>query len=361
MGDSNKMEKQEETGETPFSDLPKKVRRRMIRRDVLFALCALLVFLGLSMALDLKGAESDAYSAAAVYTGFYEEERDSMDVLFLGSSNAYCAFSPNELESRTGLSSWNLASSQQSIFTSYYWLREALSRQKPKVVVLDAYYLYFTLGNEGSLHKAFDFMLPTKVKQEAVHRLTLLDPDTYQAVDFSLPLLRYHTRWKEMTAEELFGSKSLPALLQNTSERGYCPRTDEMGDCTYMPLSPDGSVLYTSLETKDGQPYDMMETGRITDLARYYFGEIADLCAKNGIRLILVKTPILWWSEPMLESASALAQENGVPFLDLNEENAIAAMGYDYETDAADHLHANESGAKKITDYLAPVLVQAAQ
>ncbi|MGN1022947.1 MAG: hypothetical protein ACI4OJ_05565, partial [Lachnospiraceae bacterium] len=253
-----------ETGETPFSDLPKKVRRRLLLRDGIFVLLAILVFLGLSMALDLKGAENDAYSAAAVYTGFYEEDKDSMDVLFLGSSNAYCAFSPNELKTKTGLNSWNLASSQQSLFTSYYWLREALSRQKPRAVVLDAYYLYFTMGNEGSIHKAFDFMLPTSVKREAVHRLTLMDPDTYQTVDFVVPLLRYHTRWKEMTTEELFGSKSLPALLQKTSERGYCPRTDVMGECTYTPLAADGSVRYTSLETKDGNPYEMMETGEIT-------------------------------------------------------------------------------------------------
>lgn len=103
----------------------------------------------------------------------------------------------------------------------------------------------------------------------------------------------------------------------------------------------------------------MMQTGQITALSKYYFEKIAALCEENGITLFLVKTPISWWSEPMHDSAQNLAAANNVPFLDLNERSAIEAMDYVYQEDAADHLHANTEGAKKITNYLATILKSA--
>ena len=345
--------------DTPFLLLPAGKKTKLLLRDLVFVLLAALLFAGLSLVLDLKGKENENYSAVATYGGFYGEEKNSMDVLFLGSSNAYCAFSPAELEKRTGLVSWNLASSQQSLFTSYYWLREALWYQKPKAVVLDAYYLYFTLGNEGSVHKAFDFMRPSAVKRQAVSHLVRMKPDTYNKQDLYFPLLRYHERWKEITPAEAFGEDSFASLLGKTENRGYCPRDEVIGDSPYAPLEADGSVRYTSLETDDGKPYEMMQTGQITALSKYYFEKIAALCEENGITLFLVKTPISWWSEPMHDSAQNLAAANNVPFLDLNERSAIEAMGYVYQEDAADHLHANTAGAKKITNYLATILKSA--
>lgn len=349
-------EEEENLASTPFLLLPPRQRAQILIRDLVFALLFLLLFAGLSGVLDLKGKENEQYSAVATYEGFYREEKNTCDVLFLGSSNAYCAFSPLELEEKTGLVSWNLASSQQSLFTSYYWLQEALSYQKPKAVVLDAYYLYFTLGNEGSVHKAFDFMRPSRAKRAAVSHLVRMVPDTYEIQDLYFPLFRYHERWKEVTLQEAFGEDSFLSLSHKTQYRGYCPRSEKIGQAQYTPLEADGSVRYTSLETEDGTPYAMMQTGQITSLGKYYFEKIAALCRQNGITLLLVKTPISWWSEPMHDSAQDLASSCGVSFLDFNERTAIEAMDYVYQEDAADHLHANESGAEKITDYLAAVL-----
>ncbi len=287
--------------DTPFLLLPAGKKTKLLLRDLVFVLLAALLFAGLSLVLDLKGKESENYSAVATYGGFYGEEKNSMDVLFLGSSNAYCAFSPAELEKRTGY-------------------------QKPKAVVLDAYYLYFTLGNEGSVHKAFDFMRPSAVKRQAVSHLVRMKPDTYNKQDLYFPLLRYHERWKEITPAEAFGEDSFASLLGKTENRGYCPRDEVIGDSPYAPLEADGSVRYTSLETDDGKPYEMMQTGQITALSKYYFEKIAALCEENGITLFLVKTPISWWSEPMHDSAQNLAAANNVPFLDLNERSAIEAM-----------------------------------
>ena len=71
------------------------------------------------------------------YQSFYEMENDSVDAVFLGSSHAISAFSPQELYDTCGIRSFNLASEEQSLLVSYYWLKEALRFQKPQAVVLD--------------------------------------------------------------------------------------------------------------------------------------------------------------------------------------------------------------------------------
>ena len=76
------------------------------------------------------------------YLNFYEMEEDTIDVLFMGSSLAATSYIPQELYDRYGITSYNLASEKQSPVISYYWLKEALRYQSPKVLILDCYYLF---------------------------------------------------------------------------------------------------------------------------------------------------------------------------------------------------------------------------
>lgn len=350
------MENSELQSDICFTDLPPKKKAGLIIRDVIFLVLLIGLVRFLSLTFDIKGIENENYSAVSTAAGFYDCREDSLDVLFLGSSNAYCAFDPAELQKASGLSSYNLASSQQSMLSSCTWLEEALRSQHPKAVVLDAYYLFFPMGNEGSVRKALDWMHWSGAKYRAVHALANYDSTTYTAGSFLFPILRYHERWKEMTAGEVFGDTSFAALSQKTSYLGYCPRDEVMGACGFTPLAADGSVPYTSLDTENGQPTSPMLTGDIPEMSTLYFARMASICEKEGIRLILVKTPILWWSQKMHDGAAALAREYGVPFYDLNEASAIDAMNFSYETDAADHLHANRTGAAKITDYIGQIL-----
>ena len=142
--------------------------RRILRTAGLLLLILCILLHAADQMLVLKGVENRYYSAASTYGGFYHMRKNTVDVLFLGTSNTYCAFSPDELYRRYGIRSYNLAGSQQSMLTSYYWLEEALRTQKPKVVVLDVFYAFYNTGNEGSFHKAFDFMRWSDIKVPAL-------------------------------------------------------------------------------------------------------------------------------------------------------------------------------------------------
>lgn len=69
--------------------------------------------------------------------GFEDEQKNSLDVLFLGSSMSYRHIYPLELWNNFGIVSYNLGTSEQTIPMSYYLLQYALEQQTPQVIVLD--------------------------------------------------------------------------------------------------------------------------------------------------------------------------------------------------------------------------------
>ena len=61
------------------------------------------------------------------YANFYNMERDSVDVLILGTSHAATGFNPQDLYDAQKLRSYNLASTAQPVWISYYWLKDVAS------------------------------------------------------------------------------------------------------------------------------------------------------------------------------------------------------------------------------------------
>ena len=73
---------------------------------------------------------------------FYKLPEDSVEVLVLGSSHAYCGFNTGVLWREQGIPAYILAGSQQPMWNSYHCLIEALKYQKPSLVVLEGYMTY---------------------------------------------------------------------------------------------------------------------------------------------------------------------------------------------------------------------------
>ena len=94
---------------------------------------------------------NSVWPSTSKFNQFYDMDKDSVDVLFIGSSVVANAFSPQEIYDSYGIRSYNLASQQQSVFFNYYWLKEALKYQSPKVVVMDTKFL-FTLHPESPVN-----------------------------------------------------------------------------------------------------------------------------------------------------------------------------------------------------------------
>ena len=133
-------------------------------RAVALVLLVAVGMAGINQLLEPEYFITNPWPTTATFVGFYEMERDTVDVLFLGSSHAAAAFSPQELYDGYGITSYNLGSEQQNLLITYYWLKEALRYQSPKVVVLDCLMLFSYMPSEvlntteGFARKAIDPM-----------------------------------------------------------------------------------------------------------------------------------------------------------------------------------------------------------
>ena len=125
-----------------YTEDSKKMRGKTTRvlKTVVFCMLVAAIVVRTSSILRLKGKEYLAYYFSEQYREFYNMEKDTVDVLFLGTSHSYCGFSPQDFYDLHGIRSYNLGSSRQGIWLSYYWLKEALKTQKPKIVVKEVHY-----------------------------------------------------------------------------------------------------------------------------------------------------------------------------------------------------------------------------
>lgn len=309
------------------------------RMGVLFLVLALLLSLLTPVFIPKSYG---TWATTAVMDGFYELEENSIDVLFLGSSQIMTAISPMQLYQDTGIPSYCLGTEQQNLVTSYFLLKEALQYQKPQVVVLDVFFLYpyyedsLLNSKEEFVRKPFDYMKWSSNKWEAVRTICNLD-EQHEIKNYLFPFLRFHSRWSDLSLSDftyLFRDKSNPL-------KGFSIATEKEG------LDFNGFTATGSAGT--ATPLATMEE---------YFEKIVSLCKENDISLVLIKTPRGNGSfgENYHNGIQALADRHSLPFLDFNEKTLFDKIGFDSSNDYLDVSHVNYYGAKKITAYLSGYL-----
>ena len=90
------------------------------------------VFLILVLALVFAAWQVFDRKLACRYTekinGFFNEPAESMDVICYGSSRMYCTVDPLVLHAQTGLRSYVLATQQQPLAATYYYMKGRIVR-----------------------------------------------------------------------------------------------------------------------------------------------------------------------------------------------------------------------------------------
>lgn len=67
----------------------------------------------------------------------YCQPKDTIDVVMLGSSHVHCGINTAKMWNDYGIAGYDFSSAEQSLWVSYYYLKEICKYQSPKVVVLD--------------------------------------------------------------------------------------------------------------------------------------------------------------------------------------------------------------------------------
>ena len=265
---------------------------------------------------------------------FYEEERKDYDVIFVGDCEVYENFSPITLWEEYGVTSYIRGSAEQYIMQSYYILEDTLRYHTPEVVIFNVQAKQFSEAQSEAYNRmTLEGMEWSKSKVDAIFASMKEDE---QFLDYVFPILRYHSRWSELNADDfkyMFATKKV-------SHNGYYMRVDV-------------------------KPVTTIPPERV--LADYSFGEnawkylkmMADLCEKEGIELLLIKAPSLYphWYDEWDVQIEEFAEERDLTFI--NFLDLVDEIGIDYNTDTYDAgLHMNLSGAEKLSKYLGKVLTE---
>lgn len=308
---------------------------------VLVAACAAGAFFSAAFGLIVPKfvRANTVWTTTSTFRNFYGMERNTIDVLCFGSSHAATSFVPQELYRRRNVRAYNLGSEQQSLVTTYWWLREALRFQSPSAVLLDCYLLFpYNRGEplnaaESMTRKAFDSMRWSAVKAMAARDLERHDKKL-SAWSFVLPNIRYHERVKHLAPEDFIAGR----LTKNDRLKGYAP------------LLYPSNIAFSPIADGGGEEEPMVP------LMEEYLEKIAGLCAERGIALVLYKIPTVAWNAGRHNRVARFAEERGLPFIDFNREDLHSALRFDFARDMADGGHASFWGARKISRHLADVL-----
>lgn len=267
----------------------------------------------------------------AMIAEYYDEELPH-DVIFVGDCEVYETYSPITLWEEYGITSYIRGSAQQLIWQSYWLLEETFSHETPKVVVYNVQSMVYSEPQSEAYNRmTLDGMKNSSYKFEAV-KASMTEDESL--LSYFIPLLRYHSRWNELTKEDftyLFDRAPVTCA-------GYLMRTDVKPEMRWP--------------TPSAAPEQLLQP-----ICFDYLAKMADLCEKNGARLVLVKAPSLYphWYDEWDAQIREFADGRGLDYF--NFIPLIDEIGIDMQTDTYDGgLHLNLYGAEKLSSYFGSIL-----
>jgi len=263
----------------------------------------------------------------------YYAENKSHDVIIIGDCEAYDNISPMALWENYGVTSYIRGSAQQLIWQSYYLLEETLNYETPKVVVFSVLSMMYNEPQSEAYNRlTLDGMRLSIPKLSAIGASMT---DGEQFITYLLPLLRYHDRWRELSADDFryyFGGGRV-------SHNGYMMRCD-IKPATFIPTGPK------------------LPDYRFGRASFEYLDRITALCKANGIELILFKSPSQYpyWYEQWDAQIAEYALDNGITYINMLDLTDV--IGIDWANDTFNGgLNLNIYGAEKVSLWLGRLLL----
>lgn len=295
-------------------------KRTIFIRFASFLLIFLILFTVVTEVLKDKRVELE-YDVTAKVKGFYAEPENSLDFVFVGSSQMYADIAPNVLFSEYGITSYDFCANEQPLWISYYYIKEALKHQNPKAIILDVFTVYGAdYEAEGVNHINLDDLPWSLNKIRAIQEAV---PGGERGA-FYFELVKYHDTWNTLSESKIKNS----FYDEKNPYKGYSPFV----------------VVHEYADSAPADVVNQTEKEPLPEKAMYWLEKIVELTRKEEVDLILIKTPNgNAERQKLYNSVAEFAGERQVPFLNLNTI-------FDGEA------HINVLQAEKVTSYVGEYL-----
>lgn len=266
---------------------------------------------------------------------FLCEPRDSIDIIFLGSSYAYCDWNPGVVYGKSGLTGYVLAGSTQTPNLTCRYLSQALKTQSPQAVVMEG--SSFLFGKMKPNYTQINIVyMPQGIDRL---RAVLNDAPSELRTGLLFDLYFYHDRWKTLT-------------LEDVKDRLTPPTADVYKGYTFLTEIYDASEL--------GGPTRREPNGDAEIYNGYLdaFREMSRLCAEKGVDIIITINPTYYQCAPEVYESlrrDLLEIDPTVRFVCLAD--SLDEMGIDLSRDLYDSKHLNFFGSYKYSEWTADYLL----
>lgn len=270
---------------------------------------------------------------AKLYQGLYNED-NSYEVLLMGSSHMNSSINPNILWGQYGITSFNYGTGGQPFDVTYYLLKEALKTHNPKVVVVDLYYLGLKAeyGEQGYIRYVLDNMKFSLNKVEAMMNCIPKE----DIIHYLFPLLKFHTRWKELTLEDFQFNLDIAAYAKGFAAGREVYGVDNKGDL------------------------DITEVSYIPEKTEKYLYKFIELSKKYGFSLVFTNAPYDYTSNDSMETwhendaamfnrVAEIAKENNIPFINYSSKEKLEEINFNFAEDMFNIGHENIWGSNKLS------------
>ena len=314
--------------------------KKYILRSVKLLCLALVLVLSLGFLQEFVLCHAD-HNRQRV-KGFFCEEENSLDIVFMGASDVYADYAPGYAYKQNGLTSYLFATQANSILNYKNQLKNIIKHQSPKLIVIE---LNGALNEdvkdvtkEANLRNYVDNIPLDELKLEWVEKN---GKDNY--MEYLFPILKYHGLWntlaednkyqRTIAEDKLRGYNYLKGILNVTSVY----KSDE---------EPLNDTLKDSADEK--APLSEIEERELRDLLEFCKSEKLDnVVFARFPHIVKLSTYNRFFQS---NTVGDIVAEYGFDYL--NFERDFEDTGLDVKTDFYNLDHLNVYGQKKFTDYL---------
>lgn len=278
--------------------------------------------------------------------GFYEEDKDSLDLVIIGASEVYSDFAPGYAYARDGISSYLFATQANSILNYQSQLKNVLSRQKDPLIVIELNGAVYgdeeEVTKEANLRNYADNVPSDLIKLEWIARNI-----HENHAEYLFPIMKYHGVWSDLAADQ----KYRKTIWQN-KRRGY----------NYLKgiLNETGVFRSTQRSMNSSLPQLADSKAPLTEIEEKGLRDLLEYCRSQGLKnVVFARFPhiVVKRTYSRFERGNTvgdIVKEYGFDYLNL--ERDIAETGLDETTDFYNLDHLNVNGQQKFTAYLTDVL-----
>lgn len=314
----------------------------MVKRNGIKVIVSILVFgiffVIISAILRGKSVEG-IFDYTRKIDGFYEEPKESLDVVVIGSSNAFCNIGAMELWENFGIPAYLFANGNQTAEESLFYLQEVYKTQTPKVVMLEMHRFKDATDTE-TINPYFEWNMSgipwSKEKVEFMNKIP--KDDRWMAF---LDIGVFHSRWKELS--------KLDFTYPFTAKE----RNIYKGSTVVFVSGGLDNVEGASIEDVS---FDIRDGSVLTAENKDYLEKFISCAKEHGSEVVLFYAPVPWnYNLDLEDDVRKIGEKYDT---ELWAYGNPADYGLDYFDDYMDSGHMNLHGQEHFTQIIGERLVE---